>query len=266
MVSNEQAAAILRRARAAGLDTLDTAMSYGTSEQTLGALGADEWRVVTKLPALPDGRTDVEAWAREATLDSLCRLNLNRVYGLLLHRPRDLLSAHGADLYAAMKQLKADGLVDRIGISIYAPSDLDELAGRYSFDIVQAPVSILDRRLQVSGWMRRLRDRGVEIHARSVFLQGLMLMAAEHRPPRFAQWQPLWAEWDAWLRHEGLSALEACLRFVIGLPDVDRIVVGVDSLQQLDEILAVVPRGIDVPASLSSSDLDLIDPSRWNSQ
>ena len=187
------------------------------------------------------------------------------MYGLLLHRPQQLLSHKGQEIYNALSCLKKEGLVDKIGISIYHPNELEDLCNHFSFDLIQAPFNIFDRSLKQSGWLSRLKDLGVEVHIRSIFLQGLLLMNPSNRPAYFNCWQPIWTEWEQWLHTNNLTALQACLRFVLSNPDIDRVVVGVDSLSQLQEILAATTvDSINLPDKLCCDDPNLINPARWH--
>jgi hypothetical protein len=256
--------AILGRAQAAGIDTVDTAMAYGDSEQRLGESGVGQWRVITKLPELPVPCADVAAWARTSVQGSLTKLGLVRLRAILLHRPLQLLGPHGPDLQAALFALKDEGLVEKVGFSIYGPDDLDALWHRFRPELVQAPLNVLDRRLLTSGWMARMHAAGTEIHVRSVFLQGLLLMDAASRPPMFSRWQPLWDRWTRWLSEASVSPLHACLGLALSRPEVSRVVVGVDSLEQLEEILAAtLDTNLVPPLELACTDADLLDPSRW---
>lgn len=263
-VSLDEARRIVVEARASGMDTLDTAIGYGESEQRLGEIGIADWLVVSKLPAMPEGCTDVNEWMSGAVNASLQRLGVRGVYGMLLHRPQQLLEAEGDRLYAALQALKRDGLVRKIGVSIYDPAELDALGSRYRLDLVQAPFNILDRRLVDSGWLARLAEHGGELHVRSVFLQGLLLMKPGERPQAFERWSSLWTRWDNWLAQHGLTPLQACLRYALSFPGISRVVVGVDSVNQLKAIVAdasgAMPR---VPDDLQCPDMDLINPSRW---
>ena len=264
-VTRDEAGAILTQARASGIDTLDTAIAYGESEQRLGEFGVGEWRVITKLPVMPDGCPDVAGWLRDTVAGSLQRLKLNKLYGLLLHRSQELLSPSGRALYLALAALKDENKVGKIGVSIYDPEELDALNGNFKFDLVQAPFNIVDRRLAASGWLARLHDTGTEIHVRSAFLQGMLLLGQAARPAAFDRWQPLWNRWHAWLAESALTPLQACLGFVLSKAEIDRVVVGVDSLKQLNEILACAGTVAAVPPDdLMSEDPDLINPSRWN--
>lgn len=263
-VSIGEAKAILKHAEASGLDMLDTAIAYGDSERRLGEIGIGQWQVVSKLPAVPDGNLDVAAWVSASVASSLQRLGIVQLYGLLLHSPAQLLGEQGGVLYAALSQLKSCGLVKKIGVSIYAPDELTPLCERFSFDMVQVPFSVIDRRLHDSGWLSRLARQGVEVHARSVFLQGLLLMHPAARPAKFMRWQSLWEHWQRWLSDAALTPLQACLRYALSQQEIDRVVVGVDSLRQLEEILRAVHGDLpEVPADLTCGDPDLINPSRW---
>lgn len=263
-VTRLAAKGMLDLAAASGIDTLDTAIAYGESEACLGEVGTRGLKVITKFPALPAGCDDVGGWVQNQVADSLTRLGVSGVYGLLLHRPEQLLDANGQAIYKALQDVKEAGLARKIGVSIYAPSELEALIPRYQFDLVQAPFNLVDRRLQVTGWLRRLKEAGIEIHTRSAFLQGLLLMSQAARPEKFSAWSELWKIWDEWLSQHRVSAVHACLAFPLSIPEIDRVVVGADSVNQLEQIVSaaasVVP--IDFPA-LSCEEEKLINPARW---
>jgi aryl-alcohol dehydrogenase-like predicted oxidoreductase len=263
-VSRDEASAIIDCAKEAGLDSLDTAVVYGESEQRLGEIGVESWQVISKLPAMPEGHTDVATWVQKLVLESLARLRIPKLHGLLLHRPQQLLDLKGEELYKALIDLKVQGKIEKIGISIYDPDELDVLLPNFHFDLVQAPFNIIDRRLETSGWLTRLQKSGVEVHARSVFLQGLLLMKHSSRPEFFSQWQFLWDQWRDWLVDQSMTPVQACLGFAMLQPEISRVVVGVDSLKQLKDILASVEISrVMPPIRLASEDINLINPSYW---
>ena len=263
-VTAEAAVKILSRARLAGMDTIDTAIAYGESEQRLGEAGVKGWQIVSKLPALPDGCGDVQAWVATNVDESLERLKVPHLRGLLLHRPGQLLGTNGRQLYQSLLQLKDTGKVEKIGISIYDPSELDDLCAQHVFDLVQAPFNVFDRRLATSGWLHRLHAQGVEIHVRSAFLQGLLLSAAAKSPAGFERWAVLWSSWRAWITGAGSNQLSAALGHVLSYPEISRVVVGVDSLGQLNEILACAESAKQrAPDTLATTDPDLLNPARW---
>jgi len=263
-VTHEEARAILRLAKANGVDTLDTAIGYGESEQRLGEIGVEDWDIVTKLPAIPEDCTDIYQWVNNAIKDSLHRIKVSHLYGVLLHRPQQLLEKGGDRLYFALQKLKDDKIVKKIGVSIYDPSELDALSDHYKFDLVQAPFNVIDRRMIESGWMRKLSEQGVEFHVRSVFLQGLLLMSNKNRPAKFDRWDELWKNWEDWLTVSRLSPTEACLQYALSFPEVSRVIVGVDSRQQLSEIMAASNGSMpELPDYISSNMIELLNPACW---
>ncbi len=261
----DEANSILQLASESGMDTLDTAIAYGDSEAVLGQLGVQPWNVVSKLPGVPEDCGDVALWVRQQVQGSLSRLGVSRLYGLLLHRPGQLLEKTGPALYEALQSLKVDGVVCKTGISVYGPAELDALFDKYQFDLIQAPFNILDRGLVESGWAARLQSAGVEVHTRSAFLQGLLLMSSEQRPSKFDRWQSIWQEWSRWLQETGLTPLQACLQYAVSHPNIDRVVVGVDTSAQLKEIIRAADGKLAIlPSFAPLLDERLVNPAVWN--
>ncbi len=264
-VPPDEVGEILAYARSQGIDTLDTAISYGESEMVLGRCSLEGWKIISKIGSVPPECGDVGAWVKDQIHGSLSRLRIPALHALLLHWPRQLLEARGDAIYSALIAAKEEGLIGKIGISIYAPLELERLVDRYPFEIIQAPFNILDRRLLESGWMSRLQSGGIEIHARSLFLQGLLLMSESDRPGKFLRWKTLWTAWSAWLEESRLSALEACLRYVLARPEISRAVVGVDTLSQIREICAAATgESPSIPPGIRADDEELLNPSCWS--
>lgn len=264
-VSLAEAKSMVKTASEKGIDTLDTAIAYGESEARLGAIGVHGFKVVTKLPGIPDGCVGVSDWVKQQVKGSLSRLGLSNIYGLLLHCPGDLVGSHRYELYQVLTSLKEEGLVSKMGVSIYSPDQLELLATVFHFDLVQAPFNLIDQRLLKSGWMKKLKDRGVEIHTRSAFLQGLLLMNQTDIPTKFFTWNYIFRNWHQWLDDNNVSALQASLAFPLSFPEIDRVVVGADSHSQLLEI-ANSERGLlnnDLP-NLACEDENLINPVNWS--
>ncbi len=265
-VSQAAAESILRGARQHGVDTIDTAIAYGESETILGAIGISDFKIVTKLPSIPVDCRDVGGWVYQQCLSSLDRMQVNSIDGLLLHRSEELVSPSSNELIKAFQCLKDDGLVKKVGVSIYSPSELETVTQVCDIDIVQAPFNVFDRRLLTSGWLHKLNEDGIEVHTRSVFLQGLLLMHELMIPSKFSRWRHLWRSWYDWLDKSSISALQVCLAFVHEFPEIDKVVIGVDSVQQFNQIMdAAVPAyQLDFPEITCEDEL-LINPSNWNS-
>jgi aryl-alcohol dehydrogenase-like predicted oxidoreductase len=261
-----QVAQILEEAIRDGVDLLDTAACYGESEAVLGIYDLRPFRVVTKTPRF-NGQAISEMHARtlnETFQRSLSHLKLDSVYGLMCHDADDLLASGGARLYEAMAQLKADGLVEKIGVSVYDRSQIDALIERYPLDLVQLPVNVLDQRLIRGGQINRLKASGTEVHARSAFLQGLLLMDPEATPTYFTPVRPLLHKWHSAAADAGLMPLEAALAFVRNTLGIDAVIVGVTSFT---EFLACkqamgVTKGFDA-TGLACDEPIFVNPSNW---
>ncbi len=249
---------VLDAARAGGIDLLDTAELYGTAETVLGEAGIAGFGVVSKLGPIDGAAEDLTETLAARFAAILGRLGTDRLHGLLLHRPEVLLGPDGDRVWAAMEALTGTGL---LGVSTYTPEETEALIERYPLGLVQLPLAPIDRRWD--GTLARLRARHVEVHTRSALLQGLLAMPAAARPPHFARWQGLLDGWDAWVRDRGLSPAAAALGLVRARHDIDRVVVGVETASQLDELLAAPPLGDDLPDALTTDDPALLNPALW---
>ncbi len=270
-VSESDVSKILEFASLEKIDTLDTAIAYGNSEKVLGNIGISHFQVVSKLPALPDlVDLDIESWVKLQVRDALIRLNVQSIYGLLLHRSQNFLGQSGIELLKALMLLKECGLVKNIGISIYNTSELDQLdqlGYLKKIDIVQAPLNIIDRRLETSGWLSRLHALGIEIHTRSTFLQGLLLCPLEKIPSKFRRWSHIWDRWSCELAKKSQLPAQACLAYPLSLPEISKVIIGVDSECHLKQLILATkknPTQMDY-SFMASDDEMLINPSNWSS-
>ena len=166
---------ILGEAIKYGVNTIDTAINYGDAEKRLGKNNLNDFKIISKLPSINKIYVpDLQKWIINTVEESLSQLKINKLEALLLHRPKEILSEKGHLIIKALDNLKESNLTDKVGISIYEPSELPILFDKYKFDIVQTPMNILDRRIIESGWLKKLKVSNVEVHARSIFLQGLL--------------------------------------------------------------------------------------------
>jgi len=264
-----QAREILDLAYNSGLRVLDTAAAYGSSEAVLGACDMDRWSVITKVPSC-EGIDDINVGAivRESVLRSLDQLRTGSLHAVLAHDPRDMLGPRGQRILESLEPLREQGLLGRIGVSVYDPRDIEGIAEGCT-QIVQAPLNVLDQRFITSGQAAALRLRGDELHVRSIFLQGLLLMAGKDRPKGLAQFAPILAFYDERVYDTGVDPAAFCLGFVMGQADVSYCVVGVDTLEQMEELVTAFISGQDAnieAQDLISNERSLIDPRYWQDE
>lgn len=234
MPTRETVAALLSEARHCGIEVLDTASLYGKSEAVLGANSLEGFKVVTKTPRFATPHiSNIEVSQLSATLQkSLDLLSLKKIYGLMIHHADDLLVPGGDRLLAAMLQLKEKGVVEKIGVSVYDSTQVDALLKKFKPDLIQLPLSVLDQRMLTTGHLELLKNMGLEIHIRSIFLQGLLLMPLNNIPNFFEPIRPLLARWHDAAHSQGLTVSQAAIAFVKNLPYINTVLVGLDNLAQ----------------------------------
>jgi len=233
---------ILAVAEVAGIQLLDSAQAYGDAEAILGRVMRKEYnfRIISKLQAQSNNiefnADDVSRW-EHSFKTSLSSLGVKSIDAFLLHSVADL-SKHGGNLLEEwLLSLRDRKLVKRLGVSIYCAEDLVAINPNL-LDLVQLPLSLYDQRLIADGTITRLRAEGVAIHARSIFLQGLLLTPA-------SKW-PTWLDEQVRCHHNKLDALakylsctlmDLCLSFAAQQSDLEAIVLGVCSIFELEEII-----------------------------
>jgi aryl-alcohol dehydrogenase-like predicted oxidoreductase len=262
-LSREEVARILDTAAGHGIDAIDTAIAYGQSESVIGETAQNRFKIISKLPPIPLDVSNVSQWVRTQVDASLSRLKCTSLNALLLHRSQDLTDAHGAELYAAINSLKVEKIIQRFGVSIYTPDELNGIIGTFDIDVVQAPLNVFDRR--ILGVIDQLTALNIEVHVRSVFLQGVLIAKPENRPQRFQPWSDHFARFDEWVLSSGVSAMACCLGFALQQSGVAKLVIGTTSPESLTEIMTSIPNmKLEVPADLQSSSEQLIDPRVWS--
>jgi aryl-alcohol dehydrogenase-like predicted oxidoreductase len=268
--SEGEVAAILAHAVEIGMGYLDTAASYADAEALIGRHlpAGHRLRIVTKLtPVAGDTITAQHAKAALAALQaSLERLRMGRVHGVLIHYAHELTKPGWQHLVDVLCEARARGWTSRIGVSAYDESDLVLMESRLTADIVQLPFNALDRRLSDSGWLARLQEARIEVHARSLFLQGLLLMEPAALPGFFAPVRGALAKLHARWAAERLTPLSGCLRYALHNADIDAVIVGVNRLHELEEIEAAVAELGDnngTPEPAVAIDPVYLDPRLW---
>jgi aryl-alcohol dehydrogenase-like predicted oxidoreductase len=246
-----EVANIIEYATSIGIDTIDTAYGYGDSEKVLGQVGVDTFKVISKVLLGKSGLSISEQVSR-----SLVRLNLNRLYGLLLHRPLDALE--NPEVWKTIKGLKRDGIVEKIGFSLNTVHEV-ELVLEKGFipDLIQAPYNYLDKRFVP--YMRKWKEQGCEIHSRSSFLQGILLMSPDNLPSFFDDIKPVLHD----LQQYGVGKVSMLLEHCLNQHFIDRVIIGVNNRKQLESNV----RSLGMNQSLAESTLDIkeeiLTPSTW---
>lgn len=244
-VMPDEVVKILKFAAENGIRTLDTSSAYGTSEQVLGdALRQTglQFNIVSKYPK---GNVGV----RDTFQKSLCNLGVKSLYGYLVHHFE--FYQENPEIFDDMYHLKEEGLIQKIGFSLYNPQQLQFLLDRkVQFDIIQFPYNIFDR--QFDPWLKELKDLGVEVHTRSAFLQGLFFKDVTAIEGKLSPLCPYLEQLHGYCQQLGISVEQLAFGYVLSNTAIDGALIGVDNCQQLK-------RNYDVSCcSLDKADIEFI--------
>lgn len=266
MVATSEIEKILKTAESNGIKTIDTAMSYGQVEKSLGEIGIDNFNIITKLPKITSAGSDIEKHIVNKVKNSLKNLKTNQLNALLLHSSDDLTGKNSKTIYESLYKLKEEGLTNKIGVSVYNPEETFTICQEFDLDMVQLPMNIFDQRFISGKCIEFLRSQDIDVHVRSVFLQGLLLMSRENLPTKFNRWKEYWNLWHDWLETTKIDAVSACLNKISEDPYVDSVVVGIESNQQFVEIINAETKRIDIQAPDFNLESEaLLNPSNWSS-
>ncbi len=265
----EEVTQILQEANQIGIQLLDTSPSYGESEIVLGKTLPEKhsFYIVTKTPIFKKtnlNANDISMIPR-SFLNSLDNLKQNSIYGLLVHHADDLLTNGSENLFKEIQNLKDQKLVQKVGVSVYTKEQIVEVINRYPIDIVQIPINIFDQRLIQDGTLRWLKDRKIEIHARSIFLQGLLINKPDNIDSYFDYYKSHIRNYHRKLDKLGISPVQAALGFIKEIEEIDFMVVGVDTYRQFENIVYEYKKPWK-PVSFEDDCIEvenIVNPSLW---
>lgn len=268
ITTEEEVGKILEIADCQKIRVIDTAAQYGNSEEVLGRTlpQKHKFKIVTKTHRVgADKITDLQMDCVEKTFyQSINHLRTSSVYALLVHHADDLLADNGEKIMQKLMEFKQRGLIEKAGVSIYTGDQIEKVLDKYPIDIIQLPINVLDQRLIKGGYLKRLKEAGVEIHARSVFLQGILIMNPEQLPAHFDSIKPHLVRYQNMIRERGLQPVQAAFGFVAGLPEIDHVICGVNNHLQLKELCAIHSvQNYEDYKDYSVKDESILNPSLW---
>ena len=252
-----------------GITKLDTAPSYGDAELVIGKIEdvVENYRITTKLPNISTNviSSSQISTAKNSFTQSLARLRVKSIDGLLIHHGTDLLKSGGEQLFDLAQELREKKLVSRIGVSVYTDEPIIDILNLFELDFIQLPLNLFDQTLLENGTLEQVANRGIEIEARSVFLQGILTMSTREIPAPLSDLRPLHQRLTDLANKLSVSQQRICLDFLRSVPQIKNVIIGVNTEQQLKEIvmnLAQNPLQINY-SQFSVQTKELVNPKLW---
>jgi len=250
---------ILNLSKKNNIFKIDTADSY-FNEINLFKNIDKKFKFITKMK--PDHRWTSLDFCQEKIENHFKKFNGNEIQTLLFHDTDILFKKIGTKIFQNIETFKKKKYFKKIGLSIYDTECLNYLIPNYSFDVVQCPYNILDKRIINSGWFNKLKDKGIEIHIRSIFLQGLLTNKLVYKKKYFKKWRFFFLKWFQSLENNNISPIDYCLSDLLN-HDFDQIIIGINSYDNLKEIINFKIIKNKKMLNFKKTELKLIDPRNW---
>tara|TARA_A100001015_G_scaffold309909_1_gene410236 strand:- start:164 stop:1549 length:1386 start_codon:yes stop_codon:yes gene_type:complete len=221
-----------------GMITVETAQAYKNSEKILGNVNFNKFNLISKIKKIDKNNIkNLKNLIKNSVKKSLKKMKIKKIYAFLFHNSENLLSKNGKEIFNALNMLKKNGTIENIGVAVYNVSELETLSKKYKFDIISIPFNLLDRRFEKSKVVRKLKKQNVKFYARSVFLQGLLLMKSDKMSKYFKKWKKTFNSLENYSKKNHISKFHMCLNFALSSKLIDKVVVGVNNFNQFRQII-----------------------------
>ena len=255
--------AILKLAKKYKINNIDTAYEYGDAEKKLGLVGVQGWNISSKFPLIPD-KENVQNWIYSKLKKSLNRLKVRKLTTLFVHDSSQLKSYRmSKKIFTCMNKLKKDGLIKRVGCSIYDPKILNKVSKDFKIDTIQAPANLIDTRIFQKQHQLLLKKKKIKLEIRSIFLQGLLIENSKNIPTKFSEFKTFFSNLENFNKKNKISAITSAISFLHN-KKFDKLIIGVTSTEQLmDLILNTKINFFKTPKFRIKNRKYLINPFLW---
>lgn len=245
------------------INSIDTAQGYGKSHKVLGSINLKKFQITTKISKIVEKQNqDFEKTIISQINRNFKDLGVKNVYSLLIHNTNSLKGKLGSNFYKTLQKLKKEKKFIKLGVSVYTKKELNFVLKNFNIDIVNLPISIANQEFCKNDYLLKLKKKNIEIHVRSIFLQGLLLSEYIKLPKKFKN-NKFFLEWFKWLEMYNYNSLDASLGFLKNIKYIDKIVIGVENLNQLKMIVNAYKKSIKFKFKKFSQSSILRKPSKW---
>ena len=240
------------------INSFDTAQSYGSSEEILG--NKKKINIFTKLnlPNVKINKFDLEV--NKLINKSLKNLKRKKLEGILIHNSDFFIKNknYQSKVLNILKKLRKRKIIKKIGFSIYTPNELKEIVKIFIPNFFQIPINVLDQRFINGNIINKISKHKIEIHARSIFLQGKILKRNKFHSPLVNKKVN---DFHSWCSENKVTKIGACINFIRNYKFINKIIVGIDNKSQLKTIIKEMrKKKYFVPNKFKMNKFNLIDP------
>jgi aryl-alcohol dehydrogenase-like predicted oxidoreductase len=263
-ITKNKATTILKYCEKNKINILDTSDVYPCFKKFLPSYNLKNWKISLKI----SDDLFVKLFKKKRFTyfcnKILSKFKKKKIDYLFFHNTKSLLCKDGKNIYLEVQDLKKKGVIKKIGVSVYNLKEINNIIKNFRIDVIQIPFNVFDQRIKSERILKKLKSLKIEIHARSIFLQGLLLMKEKQLPKKFLMFDKHFKKWFQFYKKNKLSPLNECLNFAFNNTFIDKYVIGVDSIENLKEIInCKIKKNKRNYNNLKSENKFLIDPRTW---
>ena len=266
--SFESITAILNTSHQNGIVMLDTAEAYGNAHEVIGNYhrqSENRFQIITKFSSKRD---DLPTNIEDRIALHLDEMHVSYLYAYMFHSFGDFenyFSRHSKGL----DNLKKKGIIHKIGVSVYTNEELNKLLNYSEVELVQLPFNLLDNNHQRGLLLKRAKERNMEVHTRSAFLQGLFFIPPNELPGKLLPLKPYLETIRFEVSKRNMTINDLALNYNLQQALIDKVLIGVDNVEQLQQNLTSMSEEIDTDLmalidSIEVKELNLLNPVNWN--
>lgn len=257
---------ILEYAHFKGIDTIDYAPKYFNNNKIFNYIKKKNFNIISKIPSINNTDTKkISLFIRNQVYKNLRLFNTKKIYCILFHCSDDFKLLKIKYAVKVLNDLKNKGLVKKIGVSVYNPNEIANILKKfkpYKPDIIQLPYNIYDNRFEKEKILRKLKRLKIEIHARSIFLQGLAFKKISDLPSYFDKWKK---KLNKSHNFENKNIYSICYNYVNKCKHIDKIIIGFKQKKELKFFFKSIYKKEKFKLNTISpiNDLKFVNPSLW---
>ena len=265
-IKEKEFSKIFKYANSRNIKYIDTAFNYSNSQKIIGK-NASNFKIITKIPKIPNSISNPQNWIETIILKSLNDLKTKKLYAVLFHYPPYQIEKQKFfQIVKYLENLRKKKIINKIGISAYNVSEIKRSFLLYKFQIIQFQANILDQKILRNSFIKILKKKGVEIHVRSIFLQGMLLSDITRIPKKFKYLRRILTLFDSWVKKKKISKLSACLNFILSFSMIDKIVLGTNNYLQFKQTIDAIEKSngkLAIPKHLKNINQNYLNPKNW---